>query len=53
MIETVGKDYILTANVYDVIKADVEYAQAHVVRYIKEKEMMLEYLQGNTFIKNE
>lgn len=52
-IESIGKDYMLTAKVYDAIKTDVEYAQDQIVRYIKAKDRILEYLNTNEFIKNE
>ena len=30
-----GKEYMLTAKVYDAIKSDVEYTQDTVIRYVK------------------
>lgn len=55
LIEAVAKDYMLTAKVYDAIKTDVEYARDQVVRYIKAKDRILEYLDNdkNAFITNE
>lgn len=53
LIEVVGKDYMLTARVYDEIKSDVEYTQDKVVRYIKAKDRILEYLEKNSFITSE
>lgn len=52
-IEAVGKDYMLTAKVYAAIKTDVKYTQDQVVRYIKAKSMILEYLKGNDSVANE
>lgn len=53
LIEISAKDYMLTARVYDAIKSDVEYAQDQVVRYIKAKDRVLEYMDKNAFITNE
>lgn len=43
----------MTAKVYDAIKSDVEYAQDTVIRYIKAKNLIEEYLQSAEFITNE
>lgn len=48
-----GKEYMLTAKVYDTIKSDVEYAQDTVIRYVKAKSLIEEYLQSAEFITNE
>ena len=48
-----GKEYMLTAKVYDAIKSDVEYAQDTVIRYVKAKSLIEEYLQSAEFITNE
>ena len=53
LIEVVGKDYMLTARVYDAIKLDVEYEQDRVVQYIKARDRILEYLKKNSFITSE
>ena len=47
MIEIVGKEYMLTAKVYEALKSDVEYTRDKTVQYIKAKNMILEYLQTN------
>lgn len=52
LIESVGKEYMLTARVYDMVKSDIDYARDKVVRYIKAKEMILEYLDKNEYITN-
>ena len=52
MVEVVGKEYMLTAKVYEAIKSDVEYARDRAVQYIKAKNMILEYLKENDFITN-
>lgn len=53
LIETIGKDYMLTARVYDAIEPDVAFIQDHTIRYIKAKAMVLEYLKTNDYITNE
>ena len=35
LIGLFGKEYMLTAKVYDAIKSDVEYTQDTVIRYVK------------------
>lgn len=52
LIEAVGKEYMLTARVYETVKSDVDYTRDRVVRYIKAKEMILEYLDKNGSITN-
>lgn len=47
LIEIVGKDYMLTAKVYEALKSDVEYTRDKTIQYIKAKNMILEYLQKN------
>ena len=47
LIEIVGKEYMLTAKVYEVLKSDVEYTRDKTIQYIKAKSMILEYLQTN------
>ena len=47
LIEIVGKEYMLTAKVYEALKSDVEYTRDKTIQYIKAKNMILEYLQGN------
>lgn len=46
-IEIVGNEYMLTAEVYEALKSDVEYTRDKTVQYIKAKNMILEYLQIN------
>lgn len=53
MLELAGKEYMLTARVYDAIKTDVEYTRDRVVQYIKAKDRIMDYLGRNDFIKNE
>ena len=48
-----GKEYMLTAKVYEAIKSDVEYTQDTVIRYVKAKSLIEEYLQSAEFITNE
>lgn len=53
LIEVVGREYMLTARVYEAIKPDIEYVQDQVVRYIKAKDRILDYLKNSEFITNE
>ena len=50
LIEIVGKEYMLTAKVYEALKSDVEYTRDKTIQYIKAKNMILEYLQSNSRI---
>lgn len=52
LIQLIGKEYMLTARVYENIKTSVEYAQDKVVQYIKAKEMIREYIERNGSINN-
>ena len=52
LIESVGKQYMLTARAYEALKSDVEYTRDRVVRYIKAKSMILDYLKANPEITN-
>ena len=52
LIELVGKEYMLTARVYEAVKTQVDYTRDKVVQYIKAKEMILEYLSVNKAITN-
>lgn len=45
LLEASGKDYMLTARVYEAIKSDVEYTRDKTVQYIKAKEMIAEYIK--------
>lgn len=47
LIEIVGKEYMLTAKVYEALKSDVKYTRDKTIQYIKAKNMILEYLQSN------
>ncbi len=52
LIELSGRDYMLTARVYEAVKSQVDYTRDRTVQYIKAKEMILEYLRMNKSIKN-
>lgn len=52
LIEIVGKEYMLTARVYEAVKSQVEYTRDKVVQYIKAKDMIMEYLSTNNSITN-
>lgn len=45
LLETSGKDYMLTARVYEAIKSDVEYTRDKTVQYIRAREMIVEYIK--------
>lgn len=53
LLETIGKEYMLTARVYAAVKSDVEYTQDRVIQYIKAKDRILEYIDANGFVTNE
>lgn len=53
LLENIGKEYMLTARVYEAIKTDVKYTQDQIVQYIKAKNRILDYLSRNSFITNE
>ena len=52
-IELIGKEYMLTAKVYEAIKSDVEYAKDKVLQFVKAKNRILDYLENEEFITNE
>lgn len=52
LLESVGKEYMLTARVYEAVKTDLDYTRDKVVQYIKAKQMILEYLENNDSITN-
>ena len=45
LIEIVGKEYMLTAKVYEVLKSDIEYTRDKTIQYIKAKNMIIDYLE--------
>lgn len=45
LLEISGKDYMLTARVYQAVKSDVEYTRDKTVQYIRAKEMIAEYIK--------
>ena len=45
LLETSGKDYMLTARVYEAVKSDVEYTRDKKIQYIRAKEMITEYVK--------
>lgn len=52
LIEVVGKSYMLTARAYEAVKSDVDYTRDRVIRYIKAKDMIIEYIHTNGAITN-
>ena len=53
LIETVGKEYMLTAEGYSSIKSDVKYTQDKLIQYIRAKGRIMDYLETNEFITNQ
>lgn len=53
LIEVSGKEYMLTARMYEEIKSTVEYTKDRSIQYIKAKEMIMEYILVNGHITNE
>ena len=53
LIELSGKEYMLTAKVYEAIKSDVEYTQDKTIQFIKAKNRILDYLERENSITNE
>ncbi len=47
LIEIAGKEYMLTARVYDAVFSDLEYTRDKTIRYIKAKNMIMEYLRNH------
>ena len=45
LLETSGKDYMLTARVYEAVKSDIEYTRDKTIQYIRAKEMIIEYIK--------
>lgn len=45
LIEIVGREYMLTAKVYEVLKSDIEYTRDKTIQYIKAKNMIMDYLE--------
>ena len=45
LIEIVGKEYMLTAKVYEILKSDIEYTRDKTIQYIKAKNMIIDYLE--------
>ena len=53
LIEVVGKEYMLTAKVYNAVKSDVAYTRDKSIQYIRAKNMILEHLSSSGVITNE
>ena len=52
-IELIGKEYMLTAKVYEAIKSNVEYTKDKVLQYVKAKNRILDYLENESSKTNE
>lgn len=53
LIELNGKEYMLSAKMYEAIKSDVEYTKDKVVQFVKAKSRILDYLESEDAITNE
>ena len=53
VIELSGKEYMMTARMYEAVKSTVEYTKDRSIQYIKAKEMIMEYIEANGYITNE
>ena len=53
LIELIGKEYMLTAKVYEAIKSDIEYTKDKVIQFVKAKNRILDYLEEEESITNE
>lgn len=53
LIEVSGKEYMLTARMYEAVKSTVEYTKDRSIQYIRAKEMIMEYIESNGYITNE
>lgn len=53
LIELIGKEYMLTAKVYEAIKSDIEYTKDKVIQFVKAKNRILDYLEEEEAITNE
>lgn len=52
LIEVFGKEYMLTAKMYETVKLDIEYTQDKVLQYEKAKGKIMEYAQETGSITN-
>jgi ATP-dependent DNA helicase RecG len=50
LLQLTGKDYMLSARVYENIKTTVEYTQDKTIQYIKAREMIRDYISYNKYI---
>lgn len=52
LIEVSGKEYMLTAKMYEAVKSDIKYTQDKVLQYVKAKGRIMEYVQETGSITN-
>lgn len=50
LVESIGREYMLTARVYEAVKSDVEYTRDKTVQYIKARELIVEYIKKHGYI---
>ena len=53
LIELSGREYMLTARVYEKVKKDVDYTRDKLIQYVRAKEMIIEYTTKSGSITNE
>ena len=53
LIELSGREYMLTARVYERVKKDVDYTRDKLIQYVRAKEMIIEYTTKSGSITNE
>ena len=53
LIELSGREYMLTARVYEKVKNDVDYTRDKAIQYLKAKGMITEYIKQKGTISNE
>ena len=51
-IEVTGKEYMLTARMYEAVKSDVEYTRDRVLQYVRAKDRIMEYIRETGSITN-
>ena len=53
LIETVGREYMLTAKGYASVKSEVKYTKDRLIQHIRAKALIMDYLENNEFITNQ
>lgn len=53
LIETIGREYMLTAKGYACVKSDVKYTKDRLIQHLRAKALIMDYLENNEFITNQ